>query len=229
MHLTAAGQQLIDDAPALLASFDSTLRHVRQLGRGVERLAIAFAPGLRVSEPIRAFSADHPDVQIELFQVDWWDHGHPTTRRPRRRRIPATSLQGGRLHVVAIGQEPTVVLMPATHRLARRRALAAADPDGEKVLNSENRHGCITEEKCEQIIVANAVAVLPLTAAASIVRPGLTYIAVEDSAPFDTCLAVLEGRREGDLHRAFMTTATGVLRGTTALEAVDDEGLEPLR
>jgi DNA-binding transcriptional LysR family regulator len=114
VNLTLAGQQLLDDAPALLASFDATLRHVRQLGRGVERLAVAFAPGLRVSAAIRAFSADHPDVKIELFQVNWWEQDTPLRDGCADVAYLRRPFDDGGLHVVTVGSEPMVALMPDT-------------------------------------------------------------------------------------------------------------------
>ena len=56
------------------------------------------------------------------------------------------------------------------------------------------------------------IALLPLTAAASIAQPELTFISVKDIPPFETCLAVLQDHRERRIHQAFMTTAVDTLK-----------------
>ena len=38
-----------------------------------ERLVVAFAPGLHVSEIVRAFALTHPGVEIELLHLPWWE------------------------------------------------------------------------------------------------------------------------------------------------------------
>jgi len=211
IHLTPAGQQLLDDAPALLASFDSTLRRVRETDRGIERLVVAFAPGLRVSPPIQAFAAKYPDVRIDLFQVSWWDQDAPLRDGRADVGYLRRPFDDSGLHVITVGHEPMVAVLPAAHRLARRRRLRIADLEGEKILNTENRHECITEEKAEQLLVGNCMALLPLTAAESIVRSELMRVPVVDVEPFETCLAVPERHRSRDLHRAFIKIASDVL------------------
>ena len=94
----------------------------------------------------------------------------------------------------------------------KSRTLRAADLDGEKMFNSDPRDGCVEEEKSEQILVGNTIALLPLRAAASIAQPELTFISVKDIPPFETCLAVLQDHRERRIHQAFMTTAVDPLK-----------------
>jgi DNA-binding transcriptional LysR family regulator len=211
VELTEAGRQLLDDAPALLASFSATLQRVREADRGIDRLAVAFAPGLRVSAAVRAFSDRYPDVRIDLFQVDWWDQHTPLRDGRADIGYLRKPFDDTGLHVVPIGREAAVAVLPTDHRLARRNELRMADLDGELILHSDNQHACITDEKAERIAAGQCVAVLPSTAAATIVRPGLTSVPVVDVPAFDTCLVALETHRHRDLHRAFLKIARDAL------------------
>ncbi|ORA35660.1 LysR family transcriptional regulator [Mycobacterium aquaticum] len=213
VQLTDAGRQLLADAPALLASFDAALHRVRAADRGIGRLAFAFAPGLRVSIAVRAFAKKYPDVVIDLFQVNWWDQSTPLRDGRADIGYLRRPFDDEGLHVVPISSEPLAAVLPNDHRLARRRKLRTTDVDGERILNSDNRNECITEEKAEWIIAGDCIALLPLTAAKLVERPGLTSIPVVDADPFETCLAVLEHRRSQDLHRAFFKIGQDVLTG----------------
>lgn len=207
VRLTQAGQQLFDDAPALLASFDSTLRRVR----GIPRLVVGFAPGLRVSSSIHAFSNSFPEVHVDVFQVRWWDQDTPLRDGRADIGYLRRPFDDTGMHVVHIDYEPTVAVLPAGHRLADRSHLRLADLDAEQILNSGQRHSCITEEKAEQIVVGKCIALLPRTAAASMAHPELTWVRVEDIRPSQTCLAVPNTRRNDDLHRAFLEIAAAHL------------------
>lgn len=211
VRLTQAGQQLFDDAPALLSAFDSTLQRVRETDRATARLVVAFAPGLRVSSPIHAFSARYPDAQIDVFQVRWWDQDAPLRDGRADVGYLRRPFNDSGMHVVDIGSEPTVAVLPAVHRLSARQQLRLADLAAEKILNSGAHRSCITEEKAEQIVVGNSVALLPLTAAASMTHPALTWVRVEDIQPTQTCLVVPEVRRNEILCKAFLEIAAAHL------------------
>src|SRR6266568_1568044 len=77
VELTAAGKQLYEEAQGILASVDAAMRRVHDVERDVRRLVIAFAPGLHVSEAIRAFAARHPDVETDVVPARWWDPDAP--------------------------------------------------------------------------------------------------------------------------------------------------------
>src|SRR4030081_443334 len=69
VQLTPAGEQLHEEARGVFATIDSAVRRVHEVDRGVERLVVAFAPGLHVSEAVRAFTATHPDREVELLRL----------------------------------------------------------------------------------------------------------------------------------------------------------------
>ena len=217
--LTPAGEQLLNEARGVFTSVDSALRRVHEVNRGIERLVVAFTPGLHVSEAVRAFTAIHPSVEIALLPLKWWEQDAPL-RDGRadvgylRRPFDDTGLR-----IIAVGGETKVACLPVTHPLARRRALTMADLDGEIILDAHARRTSSIEEKFELIAVGHGIAMLPRSVAASYSRPDLVSVRVTDAEPVETCIAVAKGRRERRI-RDFVTVATDTLK-RTALAAVD--------
>lgn len=222
VQLTPAGEQLYEETRGVFASVDSAVRRVHEVDRGVERLVVAFTPGLRVSEAVRAYTATHPEVEIKLLPLRWWEQDAPL-RDGRadighlRRPFDDTGLR-----TVPIGHESKVACLPVTHRLAHRRSLVTADLDGEPILDAHARRTSSVEEKFELIAAGHGIAMVPRSVATSYSRPDLIYVPVTDSEPVETCIAVAKGRRERRI-RDFVTVATQTLGGEqpVRLAAVD--------
>lgn len=219
VHLTAAGEQLLSEAVVVLASVDAALRRVREASRGVERLVVAFSPGMGVSKPIRAFNAQYPNVEVDLLQLKWWEQDAPL-RDGRadvgylRRPFDDTGLR-----VIPIGRDRMVACLPDSHRLARRRTLRMADLDGENILDQPARRTSSIEEKFELIAVGHSIGLMPRGIAAAYSRPEFAYVPVTDAEPVETCLAVAKSRRERRI-RDFLRLATASLQARP-LAAVD--------
>lgn len=217
VQLTPAGERLRDEARGVFATVDASVRRVHETDRGVERLVVAFAPGLRVSDAVRAFSATHPNIDIELLHLHWWEQDAPL-RDGRadvgylRRPFDDTGLR-----TVAIGSEPKVACLPSTHPLARREALTTADLDGQPILDAQTRRTSSVEEKFELIASGHGIALVPRSVAESYSRADLVYLPVTDALPVDACLVMTDDRREGRL-LDFLEIATRTLRapGATA-------------
>lgn len=221
VELTPAGEQLLDDARGVFATVDNAVRRVLEVDRGVERLVVGFAPGLFVGEAVRAFSETHPDVEVGLVPVRWWEKAEPL----HDGRVDVAYLRrpfdDDGLRVVPVGREEKVACLPVTHRLARRRRITMADLEGESILDAHSRRTSSVEEKFELIAAGHGIALVPASVAASYSRPDLAHLVVTDLAPVDTCLAVVKGRRERRI-RDFVTVATQTLdAGQVRLSAVD--------
>jgi DNA-binding transcriptional LysR family regulator len=221
VQLTPAGEQLRDDALGVFASVDSAVRRVHEIARGVQRLVVGFSPGLHVSEAVRAFTTQHPEVEIELLHIKWWERDAPL-RDGRadvgylRRPIDDTGLR-----TILIGTEQKVACLPKTHPLARRRTLVMADLAGESILDAQSRRTSSVEEKLELIASGTGIALTPLSVANAYSRPDLVYRPVTDLPPVETCIAVLKGRRERRV-RDFVTCAADTLgEQRVRLAAVD--------
>jgi len=210
VQLTPAGEQLYEDARGILASVDAALRRVHEVDRGVERLVVAFSPGLHVSEAVRAFTATHPGVQIELFHLKWWEQDAPLRDGRADVGYLRHPFDDTGLRTVPVGSEQKVACLPVTHPLARRRALVMADLDGETVLDARERRTSSVEEKFELIAAGQGIAMVPSSVAGSYSRPDLVYLPVTDSASVGTCIAVAKDRRERRV-RDFVTVAAQIL------------------
>lgn len=192
--LTPAGEQLLTESRGLFTNVDSALRRVHEVHRGVERLVVAFTPGLHVSDAVRAFTTAHPGVNVELMQLNWWEQDAPL-RDGRadvgylRRPFDETGLI-----TVPIGTDTKVACLPLTHRLARRKTLTTADLQDEVILDAHSRRTSSVEEKFELIAVGQGIALVPRTVAQSYPRSDLVYLPVVDLDAVETCLAVPKGR-----------------------------------
>ena len=221
VQLTPAGEQLRQDARQVFASVDAAVRRVHEVDRGVQRLVVGFAPGLHVSEAVRAFTAAHPEVGIELLQLRWWEQDAPLRDGRADVGYLRRPFDDAGLRTVPIGSEPRVACLPVTHPLARRRSLTTADLDGETILDAQARRTSSVEEKFELVAAGHGIARVPRTVAESYSRPDLVWLPLTDAEPVLTCIAVARGRGE-DHVRDFVTVAVRTLGETQArLAAVD--------
>lgn len=210
--LTPSGLQLQRTAPSLLAASNSTVRGVHEVARGTKHLAVGFAPGLSVAPAVQAFEDQHPEVEIGLVRLNWYEQGEALAdgridvgylRRPFDDRG---------LRAIPIGEESSVVFLPSTHRLADRDSLALADLDGEKILDGDRRHTSTIEEKLELVASGHGLAVLPQSVGKYYSSPSLSRLPISDAPAQQLCLAVLSTRRQPHL-RAFIQVATDLLSG----------------
>jgi DNA-binding transcriptional LysR family regulator len=221
VRLTPAGEQLYVEARAVFAAVDAAVRRVHEVDRGVERLVIAFAPGLQVAEAVKAFTAIHPDVEIDVLRLLWWEQDAPLRDGRADVGYLRRPFDDTGLHVVPIGSEPKVACLPATHRLARRRSLTRGDLENESVLDAHARRTSSVEEKFELIAAGHGIATVPRSVAQSYSRPDLVYRFISDATPLETCLVVAEDRRERRV-RDFIAVARGILTEEPARLAVVD-------
>ncbi|GAA0594480.1 LysR family transcriptional regulator [Streptomyces crystallinus] len=193
VELTPAGSRLYDEASKITTTVEVALRRVYEAQRGRQRLVVAFSPGLHVSHAIRTFTASHPEVEIDVFPLRWWERDTPLRDGRAHVAYLRRPFDDTGLHTVPIGHETKVACLPVTHPLAARSALTSADLDDEPILDARTRRTSSLEEKFELIASGQAVALVPVSIARSYSRPELVYLPVIDTPPVETCLAVPEG------------------------------------
>ncbi|MFG3118903.1 LysR family transcriptional regulator [Streptomyces sp. NPDC048197] len=211
VELTAAGKQLYEEAQQLLSSVTAAVRRVHDVDQGVQRLVVAFSPGLPVSEAIRAFTSRHADVEIDVIPSSWWEPDRPLRDGRAQVGYLRRQFDESGLRILPIGHDPRVACMPATHPLAGRPELTSADLDGERMLDVPRRRTSSLEEKFELIASGHVIALIPLSVARSYARPDLVHLPVTDAPAIETCLAVAADRRDR-LLRDFLEIATATLR-----------------
>ncbi|MBP2471577.1 DNA-binding transcriptional LysR family regulator [Crossiella equi] len=215
VELTEAGRQLQEEAQAVLASVDLAVRRVHEADQGAQRLVVAFAAGLHVSEAIREFTARHPHIGIGVLPLSWREQDVPLRDGRAHVAFLRRPFHDTGMRTVPIGTDLQVACLSARHPLAERPALTLAELSGETVLDGHSRRISSLEEKMELIAAGHGIAQLPASVARAYTRPDLVHREVTDAPPFETCLALLKGRRERRL-LDFLAVATPVLRGATS-------------
>ncbi|MGW0762459.1 LysR family transcriptional regulator [Streptomyces sp. NPDC002814] len=228
--LTAAGEQLLEDAPSLLAGSGALLRRVRSAAEGSRTFTIGFMPGITVTPAVVALTARHPGVNVRLLRTSW-DNQVEVLRDGRADvsivRLPIDQ-QG--LRVRSLFREPRVVVLPAGHHLADRQSVTIEDLAAEHLLQDpdavpewrdvalEMREGNRTEvppiyqveEKLELVAAEAGVCVIPLSTARFYTRPDVIPVPIDDIGPNHVCLAWMATRRSA-LIRDFVEVASDAL------------------
>jgi DNA-binding transcriptional LysR family regulator len=140
VRLTDAGQALVRRADAILAELaaaEAELRAIAGLRGGRVRLStFASAATALLPAAVAAFRADHPEVQVELSLVEATGEAIDGVRAGRADLAlliqPVEQPPPDQVETHRLLQDPMLVVLPAGHPLARRRALALDDLAGEQ-------------------------------------------------------------------------------------------------
>jgi DNA-binding transcriptional LysR family regulator len=135
VELTAAGEALLEDARAILASADEAFERARSLARGESGALIIGtlgpAPGGVFAPLLARFGTMHPDVRVEVRALDFTELIAGVRERRADVAFLYLPLDEPDLEITPLLAEPRVVVMPCGHRLASRKTLSPADLDGE--------------------------------------------------------------------------------------------------
>ncbi|GEC06232.1 LysR family transcriptional regulator [Streptomyces spinoverrucosus] len=234
--LTAAGEQFLHDARALLAAGQAAQDRVRRIDAGEHALTVGFMLGADVTPVLNAFSAGHPDVPIELVRLRWWNQAQPLldgTVDIGFVRLPVDS--DDRLDVLPLSPERLCVVLPARHPLAGEPGIsvtALADepvlqyadatpawaavwnavpprPDGTRPPHGPAFHDM--EELLGYVRAGRGVVLVAEPVATVFPRPDITYVPVTDAPPGRVALA-WDGARRSTLVTEFVEAARSVLR-----------------
>jgi DNA-binding transcriptional LysR family regulator len=228
-ELTAAGRQLLDDARPLLAAADATQRRVALASRASKTFTIGFMPGLTVTEAVRGFGQAHPDLEIELIRTTWDDQVEVLHDGRVDVSVVRLPIDQAGLTVRPLFEEPRVVTLPASHRLAGKPVVDITDLAEEHLLQDpdavpEWRDIAVelrtrtakpipvlrsVEEKLEHVAAGRGVSIVPLSVATFYQRPDVVTVPVDNLAPNTVCLAWIATRRSR-LIQDFATLATSV-------------------
>jgi DNA-binding transcriptional LysR family regulator len=210
--LTPAGKRLADDGARLLADSEAALARARRAGESEQSLTVGFMLGMDIGPVITEFAHSHPEVDIQLQRLRWWNHA-AALRDGRvdvgfvRLPCPADGLE-----MQALYTEPVCVALPAKHPLAQMTSVEIAVLAGEPVLRyadaqpewnafwtfdprpdgSQPPPGPFVHDMEEIIAYVRAgrgVAYLPVPISAAIAPPGVTFVRVDGIPPGQVVLA----------------------------------------
>jgi DNA-binding transcriptional LysR family regulator len=215
-ELTGAGRQLLEDARPLLANADALRRRIGRTAHGSDSFAVGFMPGLIVTAAVRALSAVHSDLTVDVIRTSWDDQVevvHDGRVDVSYVRLPIDPVG---LKVVSLFSEPRFAALPGDHRLAGKETISIADLANEHLLQNpdavpewqeiaaEMRSRNIrrpvpairtVEEKLEHVATGHGIVILPRSTAIFYRRPDVTCIPVEDISPNQVSLAWDASRR----------------------------------
>ncbi|MFI6996653.1 LysR family transcriptional regulator [Nocardia sp. NPDC050175] len=229
-ELTAAGQQLLDDARPVLTSAEAMTRRVRAAAQGPASFAIGFMPGITVTSAVRSLRSNHPDLDVRLLRTSWHDQTEVLHDGRADVSIVRLPIDPAGLETRALFTEPRVAVVPAGHRLAGKESVRIADLAADHLLQdpdavpewrdiaTELRSGDhqpvrpihSVEEKLELVAGGAGIAVIPASTARFYTRTGVAAIPIEDIGPNQVALAWSSGRCTA-LVQEFAETAAELL------------------
>lgn len=218
--LTDSGRQLLEDAKPLLAAADAARRRVDRAARAPRTVVVGFRAGIRVTGAVRAFTARHPEVTVEVRRVEWDDQAEAILDGRVDLAYVRAPIAADGLSVQPLFTEPRMAALPAGHPLADRPALTTAD----LAAHAEVLHLCVrtgtdaagspapsavrtVEEKLEYVAAGRGITYLPLSATLLYRRPDVVYRPVADLPPDQVALAFAATARPAPLVSAFAAVA----------------------
>jgi DNA-binding transcriptional LysR family regulator len=229
--LSAAGSQLLEDAPALLGAAAAARRRVAVAGRGDHSFTIGFMPGLTITEPVRALRSTHPHLQVNVVRTGW--ENQVSFILDGRIDVGYTRLpinESG-LEVVPLFEEPRVAILPQGHPLAGASSLTIGQLAQEHLLQDPSAvpewatiaaemrraphpdHLAIrtVEERMEMVAGGQGILILPRTAGRFYRRSDLVVTDVTDLAPNRVALA-WDAARSAPIFAEFAALAVAFAR-----------------
>lgn len=206
---TDAGRQLLDDAVPLLAAAEATARRVIRTARGPRRLIVGFRAGIVVTAAVQLFTAEHPDVTVDVHRLDWDDQVDTLLDGRVDIAFVRLPIDERGLRVQPLYAEPRVVALAADHRLAGKESITASDLAGEPIVWHEDltlfpgraaqpasgHRVASVEDKLEHVAAGRGMSVLPASAAAYYTRADISYVPVPELPLDQVCLATETSRR----------------------------------
>jgi DNA-binding transcriptional LysR family regulator len=112
--LTAAGEQLLQDAEPLMRSADEAMRRVHRAHRGSRRLVVGFRSGIVPTPVVRAFGERWPEVTVDVRGLEWDDQERLITAGAVDVGFVRAPVVPDGLRLTPLFREPRLVALPGT-------------------------------------------------------------------------------------------------------------------
>jgi DNA-binding transcriptional LysR family regulator len=213
--LTPAGEQLLHDAPELLAAADGMRRRVCRAAGRIETFTVAFAPGIAVTAPVQVFLTRFPEVSVEVMPVPVDNQALVVLDGRADVSFVRMPVPRRGLGLRPMFTEPRVAVVPRSHRLAGEPAIGIAELADEWLLQdpdlvpewrdltsrrqpAADPHAApearSVEGMLEYVAAQRGVMVLPRSAATYYSRDDVRHVPVTDIAPCQVSLVWSAGR-----------------------------------
>ena len=220
--LTAAGRALAEDGARLLTASQVTVDRARRACNSGQCLTVGFMLGMDISAVTAEFSRAHPEIEIQLQRLRWWNHAAALLDGRVDVGFVRMPLPADGLEIREAYTEPICVSLPAGHPLAAMSSVKLADLGSEPVLRyadatpewnaawtfdprpdgSHPRAGPYVHDMEEIVAYVRAgrgVAYLPDAVTVGIAPRDVTFVRVDDVPPGRVVLAWHADRPPGHI------------------------------
>jgi DNA-binding transcriptional LysR family regulator len=231
-RLTEAGQVFLPEAQALLRSAHQAATKTRAAARS-GRIIIGYTGDLIVTPAVHQLRHQYPDADVRTRHLDWNDAHTALLDHRVDAAVTREPSPTDRLRVMVLYDEPRVLVVPTSHRLAGKESVTLDDiadeplvrypdaaydafwrvdprPDGRPAPDGPfvEAH----QDKLELIAGGQALALAPAGGQNGTLRHDLTAVPIEGIAPCRVVLATRVNER-GSLVTAFRESARTHLTG----------------
>jgi DNA-binding transcriptional LysR family regulator len=234
-RLTEAGEVFLPAAKALLRSADRATSETRAAAQP-SRITIGYTVGLIVTPAVLQMRREHPDADVQVMHLAWDKARNALLDHRVDAVVTRLPFPTDQLHVTVLYDEPRVLLVPLTHRLAGKESITLDDiadepmpqirdsdpswsafwrvdprPDGRRAPGGPFIEAL--EDKFEVIAAGQAVAIIAGSHGTAM-RPDLTTIPLEGVEPSHVVVACRADDRSRlvaafrKIAGAYMTTPT---------------------
>jgi DNA-binding transcriptional LysR family regulator len=234
-RLTEAGEVFLPRAKALLRSAAQAAAATRAAAQP-SRITIGYTSGLVVTPALRKLRHQHPDAEVHTLHLPWDEPREALLEHRADAVVTRLPLRTDGLHVTILYDEPRLLLIPRSHRLAGKESVTLDDiadepmprlpdaawnaywridprPDGTPAPDGPLVNA--VEDKLELIAAGQAVAIVSAGLRAGSLHPDLTTISLDDVDPSHVVLATRADDRSR-LVAAFRKHAQDCLTGSAA-------------
>jgi DNA-binding transcriptional LysR family regulator len=232
-RLTEAGEVFLLRAKALLRSAAQAAAATRAAAQP-SRVTIGFTSGLIITPAVRELRHQHPDAEVHAMHLPWNEPREALLEHRADAVVTRLPIRTDGLHVTILYDEPRVLLVPRSHRLAGKESVTLDDiadepmprlpdaawnsywridprPDGTPAPDGPLVDA--VEDKLELIAAGQAVAIVSAGLRADSLHPDLTTVTLVDVDPSHVVLATRASDR-GRLVAAFRKIAKDCLTGS---------------
>jgi DNA-binding transcriptional LysR family regulator len=209
-RLTEAGEVFLPAAKALLRSAARAAAETRAAAQP-SRITIGYTAGLIVTPAVLEMRREHPDADVQVMHLAWDKARNALLDHRVDAVVTRLPFPTDQLHVTVLYDEPRVLVVPLTHRLAGKESITLDDiadepmprirdsdpawsafwrvdprPDGRRAPDGPFIDAL--EDKFEVIAAGQAVAITAIPHGTTF-RPDLTTIPIEGIEPSHVVVA----------------------------------------